>query len=164
MLLKIRLMLGNIKLHLLCTIRIILKISHSLSVWGKTTFILKNMEGEKISRDLTSASSIHADHISEIHDVPMSVLIRPFPSVLDEEKVRSLMKVLKDPATRDQVPPIDVLWITGSEGGNYYYSFGGCHRYEAHKRLQLPSVPCKLFRSTVKDLRSYLGGSTPDLK
>ncbi|KAG8181553.1 hypothetical protein JTE90_017305 [Oedothorax gibbosus] len=108
--------------------------------------------------------SIHAAHIQDIHDVPFDVLIRPFPPELDEEKVKSLMETLQNPSTKDNVPPIDVLWITGREGGNYFYSFGGCHRYEAHKRLALPHIRCKLVKSTIQDLRSYLGGSTPDLK
>ena len=65
---------------------------------------------------------------------------------------------------REFVPPVDVLWVTGSEGGNYYYSFGGCHRYEAHKRLGLPTIRSKLVKSTIEDIRTYLGSSTPDLK
>ncbi|XP_054715175.1 sulfiredoxin-1-like [Uloborus diversus] len=111
-----------------------------------------------------TGTSIHAAHIHEIHEVPFHVLIRPFPSELDEEKVLSLMKTLKNPQTKDDVPPVDVLWVKGTEGGDYYYSFGGCHRYEAHKRLGLPTIRSKLIRSTVEDLRTYLGGSTPNLK
>ncbi|GFT91791.1 putative sulfiredoxin [Nephila pilipes] len=109
-------------------------------------------------------TSIHAAHIEEIHDVPFGVLIRPFPSELEEDKVVSLMETLQNPETKGNVPPIDVLWVTGSEGGDYYYSFGGCHRYEAHKRLKLPSIRCKLVKSTIQDLKTYLGGSTPDLR
>lgn len=40
-------------------------------------------------------TSIHSKHITEVHDVPISVLIRPFASELDEEKVESLMKTLQ---------------------------------------------------------------------
>ncbi|XP_002730594.1 sulfiredoxin-1-like [Saccoglossus kowalevskii] len=109
----------------------------------------------------TEKSSIQAGHITEVHNVPINVLIRPIPSVLEEEKVLSLMNTIEN--EESSVPPVDVLWIQGRQGGNYFYSFGGCHRYEAYKRLKLEFIPCKLFKSTVNDLRNYLGCSTPDL-
>lgn len=39
--------------------------------------------------------SIHSDNIPTIHNVPMRVLIRPIPSVLEESKVTSLMKTIQ---------------------------------------------------------------------
>ncbi|GFO39887.1 sulfiredoxin [Plakobranchus ocellatus] len=117
----------------------------------------------KTSERLPEHLSVQAAHIQEVHNVPMKVLIRPFPSVLDEKKVVSLMETIENPETVDLVPPIDILWIKGRQGGDYFYSFGGCHRYEAYKRLKQEFIPCKIFKSTISDLQSYLGGSTPDL-
>ncbi|XP_020297810.1 putative sulfiredoxin isoform X2 [Pseudomyrmex gracilis] len=110
------------------------------------------------------SSSIHSSINAEVHDIPMNIIIRPFPAEVNEEKVQSLMSSLKNADTEHTVPPIDVLWIKGREGGDYYYSFGGCHRYTAHQRLGKPFIKAKLIQSTLTDLQCYLGSSTPDLK
>lgn len=39
--------------------------------------------------------SIHSDTVKEVHNIPLQVIIRPFPPVLDEQKVQSLMDTIK---------------------------------------------------------------------
>lgn len=109
-------------------------------------------------------ASIHANHDAEVHRVPLRVLIRPFPSELDEEKVEAMTKVLTDHNTAEELPPIDVMWVKGRLGGDYFYSFGGCHRFEAHRRLQKDTIRARFIKANTETLKSYLGSSTPDLK
>lgn len=40
-------------------------------------------------------TTVHSAGISEVYDVPMEVIKRPIPSVLDENKVQSLMETIK---------------------------------------------------------------------
>lgn len=43
----------------------------------------------------TEERSIHTQHISAVHNVPMRVLIRPIPAELEPDKVQSLMQTLQ---------------------------------------------------------------------
>lgn len=72
--------------------------SLSLGASCPTLYFPKNWFLEcqrRISMTDDQLTSIHSKHIAEVHDVPVSVLIRPFVSVLDEAKVRSLMETLQ---------------------------------------------------------------------
>lgn len=49
----------------------------------------------KVSESDTEITSIHAGLIEEVHDIPITVLIRPFPLEVNEDKVQSIMKTLQ---------------------------------------------------------------------
>jgi hypothetical protein len=53
----------------------------------------QNMEENKCDRNL-EIDSVHSNHVEEVHNVPIDVLIRPIPSILDESKVASLMETI----------------------------------------------------------------------
>ncbi len=63
--------------------------------WYILTPMDTNRDLNQPSTSTGSKTSIHAGHITEVHDVPMEVLIRPFPSELDENKVKSLMETIQ---------------------------------------------------------------------
>eukprot|EP01132_Coremiostelium_polycephalum_P004238 gene4238-5306_t len=100
--------------------------------------------------------------LCSVTEMPIHVIHRPIQPILEEDKVLSLMETLKN---NEDVPPIDVNWIVGKNPeNNYYFGFGGCHRYEAHKRLGLNTIKARIVRSTPEDIRVYLGSSTPEFK
>lgn len=43
----------------------------------------------------TDMTSIHSHQIKDVHEVPMNVIIRPFPLEVNEEKVKSLVETLE---------------------------------------------------------------------
>ena len=85
--------------------------------------------------------------------VPLASLKRPLERGFtgaenDPEKVKMLMESI---AEVGQLVPIDVLEVDGA-----LWSFSGCHRYEAHKRLGLDTIKVRVIKSTREALRHHL--------
>ncbi|BBN07126.1 sulfiredoxin [Marchantia polymorpha subsp. ruderalis] len=85
-----------------------------------------------------------------IIELPLEQIRRPLLRTRnnDPEKVKELMASIADIGLQE---PIDVLEVEG-----FYYGFSGCHRYEAHQRLGLPTIRCKVRRGTKDTLRHHL--------
>ncbi|CAI5465249.1 unnamed protein product [Closterium sp. Yama58-4] len=66
----------------------------------------------------------------------------------DQEKVAALMASIQEIGLQE---PIDVLEVEG-----LYYGFSGCHRYEAHQRLGLPTIKCRVRRASRDVLRMHM--------
>nr|KYP58937.1 BEACH domain-containing protein lvsE [Cajanus cajan] len=82
-----------------------------------------------------------------ILELPLDKIRRPLMRTRanDQNKVQELMDSIKEIGLQ---VPIDVLEVDG-----IYYGFSGCHRYEAHQRLGLPTIRCKIRRGTKATLR-----------
>ncbi|OAY26549.1 sulfiredoxin, chloroplastic/mitochondrial isoform X2 [Manihot esculenta] len=82
-----------------------------------------------------------------ILELPLDKIRRPLlrTRANDPNKVQELMDSIKQIGLQ---VPIDVLEVDG-----VYY---GCHRYEAHQRLGLPTIRCKVRRGTKETLRHHL--------
>ncbi|XWS67415.1 hypothetical protein CRYUN_Cryun04dG0004800 [Craigia yunnanensis] len=85
-----------------------------------------------------------------ILELPLDRIRRPLMRTRanDPNKVQELMVSIREIGLQ---VPIDVLEVDG-----VYYGFSGCHRYEAHQRLGLPTIRCKVRRGTKETLRHHL--------
>ncbi|KAL0352676.1 UNVERIFIED_CONTAM: Sulfiredoxin, chloroplastic/mitochondrial [Sesamum calycinum] len=83
-------------------------------------------------------------------ELPLDKIRRPLMRTRanDPQKVKELMESIREIGLQ---VPIDVLEVDGE-----YYGFSGCHRYEAHQRLGLPTIRCKVRRGTKETLRHHL--------
>lgn len=82
--------------------------------------------------------SIHTQHISAVHNVPVRVLIRPIPAELEQGKVQSLVETLQvsaaplppgclgQPPPHRPVPPWGALPGKLSAPRSWHRRVGGC--------------------------------------
>ena len=102
--------------------------------------------------------------------IPLNEIRRPIPPVLDHDKINLMVSTLNGVPTASatcevgdivagELPPIDVFKVR-EHGKNYYFAFGGCHRFQAYERLGPESlVKCRILPATRDSLKVYLGGS-----
>ncbi|KAL4201242.1 hypothetical protein AMTRI_Chr02g215080 [Amborella trichopoda] len=85
-----------------------------------------------------------------ILEIPLEKIRRPLSRTRanDPVKVKDLMESIQEIGLQE---PIDVLEVDG-----VYYGFSGCHRFEAHQRLGLASIRCKVRCGTKETLRHHL--------
>lgn len=83
-------------------------------------------------------------------DIPVSAIKRPLAKTRanDQEKVVALMQSITEIGLQE---PIDVLEVEGE-----YYGFSGCHRYEAHVRLGLPLIKCRVRKANRHVLKMHM--------
>ncbi|WWC65114.1 uncharacterized protein I303_107728 [Kwoniella dejecticola CBS 10117] len=118
------------------------------------------------SKDARPTSSVFArNEESPVHNVPMRVIRRPLPSELDEEKVLGFMEEMK---AGDTFTPIEIIKVKSPLKINptgppetFYFAMGGCHRYEATKRLGLETIRAKIIEVPASQMRIYLGAGSP---
>ncbi|KAI9498345.1 ParB/Sulfiredoxin [Zychaea mexicana] len=104
--------------------------------------------------------SIHGNSVEEIYDIPMGAINRPIPSILDREKVEGMKKQMQVEESKDDLTPIDVHHVQ-YKGQDYYFAFGGCHRWAAHKELGKENIRGKLINTPPAMMKTYLGASSP---
>lgn len=83
-----------------------------------------------------------------VAELPVHQIRRPLPRNTDPQKVQDLMVSIAAEGLRE---PIEVLEVEGE-----YYGFSGCHRYEAHQRLDLETIRCRIRRAPRSVLALHL--------
>ncbi|ODQ78523.1 hypothetical protein BABINDRAFT_162728 [Babjeviella inositovora NRRL Y-12698] len=114
-------------------------------------------------------TSIHSGSINRVRDIPLAQIRRPIPPVLNHEKIDAMVSTLKgtpmasnncslSEITSGELTPIDVMHVR-DQGKDYYFAFGGCHRFQAYDKAGVKVVRCKVLPATKKSLKLYLGNS-----
>lgn len=114
----------------------------------------------------------------KVSEVPLNQIRRPIPPVLDYQKIDAMVSTLNgnpmasatcqiEDMTPGELPPIDVFRVR-EQGKDYFFAFGGCHRFQAYDKLAALGkdpvlVKCKLLPATRKTLKLYLGGSVDEM-
>lgn len=84
----------------------------------------------------------------KIKTIRLDEIRRPLPRQTDPNKVAILMESIAREGLRE---PIDVLEVEGK-----YYGFSGCHRFEAHQRLNKETIKCRVRRAPPSVLQRHL--------
>ncbi|MGF1485990.1 MAG: ParB N-terminal domain-containing protein [Prochloraceae cyanobacterium] len=84
----------------------------------------------------------------KIKTIKLKEILRPLPRQTDPEKVANLMESIAKEGLRE---PIEVLEVEGK-----YYGFSGCHRFEAHQRLNKETIECRVRRAPKSVLQRHL--------
>ena len=80
----------------------------------------------------------------------------PIDLRLHENRDCQVEEFMENMRRGDDFTPIEVLWVQKGDD-DYYFAFGGCHRWEAHKRLGKQTIKSRLVKTTPKSLSVYLG-------
>lgn len=106
----------------------------------------------------------------KIQNIPLNQIRRPIPPVLDNDKINSMVSTLNgvpqssatcqiEDIIPGELPPVDVFQVR-EKGKNYFFAFGGCHRFQAYDTKGGETlVRCKILPATRSSLKVYLGGS-----
>lgn len=121
--------------------------------------------------------SLQSSNLKEEY-IPLNEIRRPIPPVLDYQKIDAMVLTLQgnpmasatcgvEDITPGELPPID-MFLVREQGKNYYFAFGGCHRFQAYDKLskdgeKVPMVKARILPATRKTLKVYLGGSVDEM-